>query len=83
MNINNSILSLAAVRNSWNSAKRTTSFTCIPSHLIIIFVIEGIQSGKEPMKDDAVTKTIEDLDTRGIGWFQSESNEGDFSWVLR
>ena len=37
---------------------------------------------EEYTKDDAVTNMIEDLDTRGIGWVQSESNYGAFEWVL-
>ena len=38
----------------------------------IIFGIESIWRGKESTKDDVVTKMIEDLDTRDIGWVQSE-----------
>ena len=34
------------------------------------------------MKDDLVTKMIEELDTRGIGWVKSESNKGDVARFL-
>ena len=43
------------------------NFTGIPPHLIIIFVIWGIICGQESMKDNTVTKMIEELDTRCIG----------------
>ena len=48
----------------------------------IIYLIEGIACGQESTKDKTVTKIIEELDTRCIGWVQSESNEVDFSWSL-
>ena len=52
------------------------SFTGIPTHMIILSVIEGIWHGKEDLGDDVVLKIIQELDTRGkLGGFNKNKTK--------
>ena len=56
------------MRYQWNYTERKPHFTGILPHMRSLFIIEGIHNGKVDMKDDVVSKMIEELDNMGGHW---------------
>ena len=74
MNIFRSIISLSSERNPRDVTYMIPYLTDIPSHVIILSRIKGIHSGKEDLRDEVVSKMIEELNWRQIlgGFNQSK-----------
>ena len=61
MNLHRGIISLSVARHPWGATSRTHYLTFIPTHVIIVFVIEGVLRRQEALNYDMVAKRIEDL----------------------
>ena len=51
--------------HTWGVTYRNIFFTGITTHVIILSLIGIIQCGKEALRDNMVSKMIEELDRRG------------------
>ena len=56
-----SIISLSSVSHPWDAREIICSIISIPPH-VILYGSEGIFCGKEALRDDVVSKMLEELD---------------------
>ena len=59
MNLTRSIISLSAVRHPWDVTDGMNYFKGIPTHVIILSVIEGIWCGKYAFRGGVVSEMID------------------------
>ena len=61
---------IPTARHPWGATERTPNFIEISPHVMILSLIEGIQSEKEALGDDLGSKMTEKVDRRGeLGGF--------------
>ena len=65
------------MRHLWDATERIPSFAYMPPHVRILSEIVRIWRGREALRDDVISKFIEELDKRGVldGFNQNQMGE--------